>query len=51
MRLHGPESEEVGTCWRSLGNVFDDSGDYGRALECYRKALAIYLKALGPEHT
>ena len=49
MKFSPPESEEVADCWHSLGTVFKDGGEYGRALECYRKGLAILEKRVGPE--
>ena len=48
-RRHGPESAEVAACWRSLGIVFKDGGEYDRALECYRKASPSSSSAVGPE--
>ena len=33
-----------------LGRVYSDKGDYDRASEYYRKALAVSLKTLGPDH-
>ena len=33
-----------------MGGAFQKQGDLDRAMEHYHKALAIYEKALGPEH-
>jgi tetratricopeptide (TPR) repeat protein len=40
----------VATVLNNLGLVFSSQGKYDKALEYYRKSLAIYEKALGPEH-
>jgi len=39
-----------GSAHNLLGWVYDDTGDYDRAIESYQKALEIALKEFGPEH-
>ena len=40
----------VAAIYNNLGNVCDSEGDYDAAVECYGKALAIWLRALGADH-
>ena len=36
--------------YNNIGLVYDNKGEYDKALEYYQKSLAIKLKQLGPEH-
>ena len=49
LALEGPEGRNVAACYGSMGNVHEDMREYDRALECYRKDLAIKEKRVGPE--
>jgi tetratricopeptide (TPR) repeat protein len=48
-RLSAGESDDA-RLYHDQGSVFDDQGDYGKALEGYRKALGIVEKVLGKDH-
>ena len=41
---------EVAKTYCNMAGLFEEQGDHDRALEYYRKALAIREKALGPDH-
>jgi hypothetical protein len=49
-RLYGEQSTEAARALGSVAMVYEQQGDYARALEYYEKALAIKLQALGPDH-
>ena len=40
----------MATSYGNIGKAHDNKGELDKALEYYQKALAIYLKQLGPEH-
>jgi len=40
----------VANSYNNVGNVYNEKGEYDQALESYQKALAIWLKKLGPDH-
>ena len=49
-KVFGPESVEVATELKALGDAFYAAGKYDQALPLFRRALAILEKVLGPEH-
>ena len=48
--LCGTESVEAGTSYNYIGTVYQKQGNYGKALEYYKKSLAICEKVLDTEH-
>jgi tetratricopeptide (TPR) repeat protein len=40
----------VATSLNNLAGLYDTQGQYGKAEPLYQRALAIFEKALGPEH-
>ncbi|KAB2870649.1 MAG: tetratricopeptide repeat protein, partial [Burkholderiaceae bacterium] len=46
----GAEAVDVATALNDLAGLFYGTGDYTRARPLYERSLAIYEKALGPEH-
>ena len=40
----------MASTYNNIGLVHHNKGEYDKALEHYKKALAIDLKQLGPEH-
>ena len=48
--LYGKEHENTATSYNNIGLVYDEKGDYGKALEYHQKALTIREKVLGTEH-
>ena len=49
--LYGAEHENTATSYNNIGAVYDDQGDYGKALEYYQKVSEIFEKVLGTEHS
>ena len=49
-KILGQEHPSTATSYNNIGGVYDNLGDYDKALEYYSKALAICEKVLGPEH-
>ena len=49
-RLLGEDHEDTAAAYLRLGVVYDDAGEYARALGYYGKALRIYKKVLGEVH-
>ena len=47
---NGSENPNTSALFNSLAEVYSELGKYDKALEYYRKALAIDEKVLGPEH-
>ena len=45
-----PESGETATSYNNIGLVYDNQGNYAKALEYYEKSLAIDLKVFGENH-
>ena len=41
----------MASTYNNIGLVHHNKGEYDKALEHYKKALAIDLKQLGPEHS
>ena len=41
---------DVAQTYGNMANVYNQQGDYAKALDYYEKALSIKLKALGQEH-
>ena len=50
MDLRDNGEGNIATSFNDIGLVYDEQGDYDKALEYYFKALAIYEKVLGMEH-
>ncbi len=48
--LYGKEHENTATSYNEIGMVYDNKGNYSKALKYYFKALAIREKVLGTEH-
>ena len=48
--IYGLEHQETATSYSNIGVVYNNQGDYDKALEYHFKALAIREKVLGPEH-
>ena len=48
--LYGKEHENTATSYNNIGMVYNEQGDYDKALEYYQKALATKEKVLGTEH-
>ena len=48
--LYGKEHEKTATSYNNIGLVYDNKGDYAKALEYHFKALTIWEKVLGREH-
>jgi tetratricopeptide (TPR) repeat protein len=46
----GRDHPYVATTLSLLAELYRAEGDYGRAAPLFQRALAIYEKALGPEH-
>jgi tetratricopeptide (TPR) repeat protein len=46
----GVEKDEIGLLFNEIALVYDDRGDYPKALDWYHKDLAISEKVLGLEH-
>jgi tetratricopeptide (TPR) repeat protein len=44
------KSLQLATTLNSLGNLYDDIGDFSKAEECYLKSLDIRTRKLGEEH-
>ena len=42
--------KKVGALFNNIADVYDNQGDYSKALNYYRKALQIYEKVLGTDH-
>lgn len=48
--LYGKEHEKTATSYNNIGGVYKKQGNYPKALEYLKKALAIDEKVLGKEH-
>ena len=46
----GPQDPRLATSLNNLGLVYDAQGRYAEAEPLYKRSLAIWEKALGPEH-
>ena len=46
----GSQKQDTVTTYNNIALVYQDQGDYVKALEYYKKALAIREKVQGPEH-
>ena len=46
----GSNKQETATLFHNIATVYQDQGEYEKALEYFRKALAIREKVLGAEH-
>ena len=46
----GDEDVRLATCLNNLALLYNTQGQYGQAEPYYQRALAIYEKALGPDH-
>ena len=44
------EEENTAMTYGNMALVYDDQGEYEKALEWYEKGLEIKLKTLGPDH-
>lgn len=50
LRTGGPESEEAARIWYRVGKLYQDTGDYDRAIEAYyRSESAATIESLQPE--
>jgi tetratricopeptide (TPR) repeat protein len=49
-RAANAEGKDTAAVYNNIAAVYDDQGDYDKALSWYEKALAIYEKVLGKEH-
>jgi tetratricopeptide (TPR) repeat protein len=47
---HGPEHPDVANSLNNLAALYYSQGQYAKAENLYERALAIWEKALGPEH-
>ncbi|CAF4574882.1 unnamed protein product, partial [Didymodactylos carnosus] len=45
-----PNDPVMGTFYNNIGLVYNDQGDYSKALKYYEQTLEIQLKTLGPNH-
>ena len=45
----GPESIDVATTLNNIGGVYDNKGEYEKALDNYKKCLEIRTRVLGPD--
>jgi tetratricopeptide (TPR) repeat protein len=48
--LSHQENEDTARLLHNIASVYDDQGNYPKALEWYNKALEIYEKVMGKEH-
>ena len=46
----GPDHPDVGESLSNLAGLYEDEGDYAKALPLYQRAIAIREKSLGPNH-
>ena len=46
----GPDHLEVGKIYKNVGDAHNAQGHDGEAKRNYDRALAIYVRSLGPEH-
>ena len=46
----GSQKQDTATTYNNIALVYQDQGDYVKALEYYKKALVISEKVQGPEH-
>ena len=49
-RLYGKEHADTATSYNNIGRVYDEQGDYAKALEYHGKASDICERVLGPDH-
>ena len=50
LKVHGDQHPSIGDSYNNIGSVWNDKGEYDKALEYYEKCLKIKLKTLGDEH-
>ena len=48
--VSGKEHIETATCYNNIGLIYDDIGDYNKALEYIKESLNIRKKLLGEKH-
>jgi CHAT domain-containing protein/tetratricopeptide (TPR) repeat protein len=51
LRLHGPDSADVGIASHNIASLYFDMGDPEKAKEWYGVALRTYAKVYGPKHS
>ena len=49
-KLYGKEHVDTATSYNDIGGLYDNQGNYAKALEYHRKALDIRKRVLGPNH-
>ena len=50
LKKNGPDHANTATSLNNLANLYYTQGKYDLAEPLYERALAIYEKALGPDH-
>ena len=50
MQVFGEKHPDVATNYNNIGLLYEDQGDYAKALEYYNKALEISIQVLGEKH-
>ena len=50
LKQFGPDHLEVGKIYENIGDAHKEQGHDGEAKRNYDRALAIYVRSLGPEH-
>ena len=49
-KLYGKEHVDTATSYNDIGGLYDNQGNYAKALEYHRKALDIRKRVLGPDN-
>ena len=50
LKTLGPDHPRTATTYNNMALVYNNQGEYEKALEWYEKGLEIDLKTLGPDH-